>query len=119
MRALEDRPEQRDRHVDRARRERLLLGQLGRLVALDRVEADRVERQLAEELQQVLLQAPAIVSLRALCELELLADPPFLGELVEGGDLCALSVRDRLRRLPRSPRHVGQDVGELALGLVA
>ena len=50
---FKDRGEQRDRHVDRDRRQRLVLAQLGRDIALDGVERDLIEAQRGEVGQEM------------------------------------------------------------------
>src|ERR1019366_7699111 len=92
-RALQYRREQSHRHVDRARREGVIFGELRGDVALHGVERDPVQRHLAEPRDQVDLEAPSAVRLRARRYVDAVAGPPFLREGMEGRDWLGLRRR--------------------------
>ena len=121
---VEDLPQPGQRLVDRPVRQRpldqalLALADLGRLVAVDLLGGDLREPVVLEEGQQVVPQRELVVLDRSRRELVAARVQPLGGELVEGR-LARLGRLRVLRRPPDPAAHVGEDVGQLLLGLVA
>ncbi|HEY2053436.1 MAG TPA: hypothetical protein VGH14_05830 [Solirubrobacterales bacterium] len=122
---VEDLAQPRQRLVDRPVRQRTLdqpllaLAHLGRLVAVGLLRGDLAEQVILEEGEKVPRQRQLVVLTSPIRELMPPHLEPLRGELVEGWLSLRLTGFVGFSRLPDLPPHVGEDVGQLLLGLLA